>query len=131
MNALTRLCHGFKGSPGPPLLVHAVSTKISYIRSFIVISTADLSVYPTFAGMLGGKMIDVSGPCFNPRTFVQCRFGEDTNAVTDGIYVSKTRIRCMVPRLTVRGRVKLSLSTGGSSYSYSAPFTIGNISVTF
>ena len=97
------------------------------IFPFIVIID-ELSVYPTFAGMFGGRMIDVSGPCFKQRSGIRCRFGEDSNAVVDAIYVSLTRVRCMVPRLTVRGRITLSLSIGGgSNFPYTAPFTVGGL----
>lgn len=88
-----------------------------------------LSVAPNYAGMFGGKMIDISGPCFTRNQQILCKF-EDPNHATQAsevkaTYVSQTRVRCMVPRLLVRDRVILSLSTNnGNTYLYSTEFTI-------
>ncbi|XP_053399387.1 sushi domain-containing protein 2-like isoform X2 [Mercenaria mercenaria] len=88
-----------------------------------------LNVNPNYAGMFGGKMIEISGPCFTDRQQIFCRF-EDQNHVTSASevlasYVSRTHVRCVVPRLLVRDRVILSLSTdNGRTYPYSTTFTI-------
>lgn len=85
-------------------------------------------MYPTFAGMFGGRMIDISGPCFaDSINNIRCRFG---NTPSPPVTVNTTRLRCVVPHLTVRGIVKLSVSVdGGRSYPYETPFTIGNVSL--
>ncbi|XP_060564063.1 sushi domain-containing protein 2-like isoform X2 [Ruditapes philippinarum] len=93
------------------------------------LSYTQLTVNPNYAGMFGGKMIDLSGPCFTPNQNIFCRFEDPNHATTPSeeraSYISRTRVRCVVPRLLVRDRVILSLSTdNGRTYPYSTTFTI-------
>ncbi|XP_052792972.1 sushi domain-containing protein 2-like [Mya arenaria] len=82
-----------------------------------------LSIYPQFGGMFGGKMIDVSGPCFQANQRYRCYFGEIVDDIySDATYVSQTKVRCPIPKLYQRGRITLTLQT--SSRSYNTTITI-------
>ncbi|XP_052242291.1 LOW QUALITY PROTEIN: sushi domain-containing protein 2-like [Dreissena polymorpha] len=74
-----------------------------------------LSIYPTFPGMFGGKMIDVSGPCFEKNQHYRCRFGQGTDE-SNATYISPNRVRCIVPRLMVRDNITVSLIANGKTY---------------
>ncbi|KAK3099236.1 hypothetical protein FSP39_001361 [Pinctada imbricata] len=85
-------------------------------------NSGNLMISPSVAGMLGGEMLNVSGPCFRPNDRIFCKFGADEAlAVTSiGFVRSTTRSSCYVPKLLQRGRVKISLSIDhGESYYYS------------
>ncbi|XP_045204399.2 sushi domain-containing protein 2-like [Mercenaria mercenaria] len=109
----------FKISPGK-ILRGGCSNDLAYTQ---------LSVNPNYASMFGGKLIDISGPCFIRSQNIYCRF-QDPNTMTyspegKAIYVSQTRVRCVVPQLLVRDRVILQLSTDdGHTYPYTTNFTI-------
>lgn len=89
-----------------------------------------LTIQPKHAGMFGGKMIDISGPCFTNSNKILCRFGDQSFAhqeslVTKAIFVNQLHVRCIVPRLLIRDSVKLSLSLdNGLSYPYYTYLTI-------
>ncbi|XP_063413939.1 sushi domain-containing protein 2-like [Mytilus trossulus] len=86
-----------------------------------------LNIYPTFAGMLGGKMLDVSGPCmqFNDlTTHVKCRFGGDNGLVTYGYKINSMKARCSVPRMSVRGWVSVEMSINNRQYSHKTQILI-------
>ncbi|XP_052283682.1 sushi domain-containing protein 2-like isoform X2 [Dreissena polymorpha] len=96
----------FKISPGR--IVRAGCSTDTY--------TNKLTTYPTYAGMFGGRMIDVSGPCFNRTETYTCRFGEGPDE-SKAIYLSPNRVRCMVPRLLFRDNTTLSLQANGQTYT--------------
>ncbi|XP_063413894.1 sushi domain-containing protein 2-like [Mytilus trossulus] len=86
-----------------------------------------LSIYPTYAGMLGGKMLDISGPCMpnNPRqTQVKCRFGGKDDFITYGYKVNFMKARCAVPRMSIRGWITVEMSINNRSYSHSTKILI-------
>eukprot|EP00105_Crassostrea_gigas_P014706 XP_011431480.1 PREDICTED: sushi domain-containing protein 2 isoform X1 [Crassostrea gigas] len=68
-----------------------------------------LQVTPGFAGMLGGEMLEVSGPCLEPRDRIFLRFGTES-AYSQCIMVNSMKARCPVPMLLERGEVKVSMS---------------------
>ncbi|XP_046329110.2 sushi domain-containing protein 2-like isoform X1 [Haliotis rufescens] len=81
-------------------------------------SRRDLQILPTVVGMLGGELLDISGPCMDPDVAVVCRFGSGESAVTSqGFRFNSMRLKCPVPRLTQRGSVTVAVSTDGA-HSY-------------
>lgn len=55
----------------------------------IVYFTAELSVHPDFAGMFGGKILDVSGPHFSNSQDIYCKFQDVRIAVTFILIIKK------------------------------------------
>ncbi|XP_052089797.1 sushi domain-containing protein 2-like [Mytilus californianus] len=86
-----------------------------------------LSIYPTYAGMLGGKMLDISGPCMHSNarlTQVKCRFGGKDDLVTYGYKVNFMKARCSVPRMPIRGWITVEMSINNITYSHSTKILI-------
>ena len=95
--------------------VHLVSCIIYYdLSASLVYKTPDVSLYYNWTFLL--QLQPGIGPV--PPT-------------TDVVFVSKTRVRCPVPRLMVRDSVQLSLSLdNGQSYPYSTNIHIGRSTCT-
>ncbi|XP_060564061.1 sushi domain-containing protein 2-like [Ruditapes philippinarum] len=88
-----------------------------------------LKAVPNHADMYGGRIVDLSGPCFATDKQAYCQFKNPNDGVVlanqKAVDISRTRVRCVVPRLLVRDRVILSVSTdNGKTYPYSTNFTI-------
>ena len=74
--------------------------------------------------MLGGASINISGPCFNQRDRLKCRFGA---TVVDAIYVNNImRVTCIMPTMAVVGPIKVGVSIdGGNSFPFETEYVIG------
>ncbi|XP_060604750.1 sushi domain-containing protein 2-like [Ruditapes philippinarum] len=88
-----------------------------------------LKAVPNHADMYGGRLVDLSGPCFATDKPAYCQFKNPHDGVVlanqEAVDISRTRVLCVVPRLLVRDRVILSVSTdNGKTYPYSTNFTI-------
>ncbi|XP_076117100.1 sushi domain-containing protein 2-like isoform X2 [Mytilus galloprovincialis] len=86
-----------------------------------------LTIHPAFAGMLGGKMLDISGPCMPPSsllTQVKCRFGGKDDFITYGYKVNSMKARCSVPRMSIRGWITVEMSINNRPYSHSTKILI-------
>lgn len=82
---------------------------------------------PGFAGMLGGEMLEVSGPCLEPRDRIFLRFGTES-AYSQCIMVNSMKARCPVPMLLERGEVKVSMSFDEkANFHYDANMLIGTL----
>ncbi|KAJ8311226.1 hypothetical protein KUTeg_011222 [Tegillarca granosa] len=86
-----------------------------------------LEIYPNYAGMLGGSMIEFSGLCLRPTDHIMCKFGSGSMAQTSvGHYINKMKGRCAVPTLSEIGLIQMSVSIdGGNRYDRSTSITIG------
>uniref|UniRef100_A0A336M8F3 CSON013620 protein n=2 Tax=Culicoides sonorensis TaxID=179676 RepID=A0A336M8F3_CULSO len=65
-----------------------------------------LHISPQSGNMLGGSIINVTGPCFNPNHEIRCIF--DTIEVI-GVFVDVNRAICIQPFLTVSGHINLDV----------------------
>lgn len=82
---------------------------------------------PGFAGMLGGEMLEVSGPCLEPRDRIFLRFGTES-AYSQCIMVNSMKARCPVPMLLERGEVKVAMSFDEkANFHYDANMLIGTL----
>ncbi|XP_022320895.2 sushi domain-containing protein 2-like isoform X1 [Crassostrea virginica] len=68
-----------------------------------------LQITPEFAGMLGGEMLEVSGPCLTPQDRIFLRFGTGST-YSQCVMINTMKARCPVPMLLERGEVEVSLS---------------------
>lgn len=77
--------------------------------------------------MIGGSMIEFSGLCLKPTDQIMCRFGSgDMTQTSYGSVLTGMKGRCVVPTLSERGIIEMSVSTNvGSTYSKSSTITIG------
>ena len=86
--------------------------------------------YPTTGSLLGGDLIYISGPCFDPNTqIIKCLFDDVEVA---GNHVSNDQVTCVTPTVFWTGRVTLLVSvnggeSGGGSYDFQGIFTFGEL----
>ncbi|KAK4887724.1 hypothetical protein RN001_003995 [Aquatica leii] len=76
---------------------------------------------PESGNMLGGTMVNITGPCFEPGDKVICKF--DTKEV-HGIVINRNRAVCVQPRLYVEGYIRLQISIGSGNYKWKGQYFI-------
>lgn len=86
----------------------------------------DLMDYPlTFApehgNMMGGTLVNLTGPCFKVTHRLVCQF--DTTAV-EGRVLDENRAACVMPQLFVSGYVDFSISINSGPYYWKGKFFV-------
>ncbi|KAK3909063.1 Protein mesh [Frankliniella fusca] len=84
-------------------------------------SSLDLVFAPESGNMLGGTVVNITGPCFVPGEKVLCRF--DDEDVT-GTVVDVNRALCVQPRLWADGYVRFEIQTTESRFNYKGKFFV-------
>ena len=82
----------------------------------------DLVFAPEYGNMLGGTIVNITGPCFKPDDTVTCRF--DMEQVR-GTVVDTNRAICVQPFLFAEGYVKFSISINGQPYDWKGKYFVG------
>ncbi|XP_068250957.1 protein mesh isoform X1 [Palaemon carinicauda] len=80
-----------------------------------------LTFAPEHGNMMGGTLVNVTGPCFKLSDSVRCQF--DTTAV-EGVVVSGNKAACIMPRLFVSGYVDFSISINGGPYYWKGKYFV-------
>lgn len=70
---------------------------------------------PESGNMLGGTIVNITGPCFDERERIACRF--DTEEVV-GRFVDKNRAICVQPMLKAQGYVRFEISIGTERFKW-------------
>ncbi|KAK2720563.1 hypothetical protein QYM36_004442 [Artemia franciscana] len=86
-----------------------------------VYKSAPLIFAPESANMMGGILVNVTGPCFTPDKRIMCRF--DTQEVV-GRYVGPNRAVCVMPRVYAAGYIDLAISIDGGQYAWKGRFYV-------
>ena len=60
--------------------------------------------------MLGGTLVNVTGPCYSPEDIIECMF---ENWPTKGVYIDKNRVSCISPPVMYHGYVDLTVRVNG------------------
>ncbi|CAG0885412.1 unnamed protein product [Darwinula stevensoni] len=76
---------------------------------------------PENGNMLGGTVVNVTGPCFTPGQRVTCRF-EDWDV--EGIVVDSNRASCVMPRMSISGYIDFAVSQDGGPYYWKGKFFV-------
>ncbi|KAE8741013.1 hypothetical protein FOCC_FOCC013459, partial [Frankliniella occidentalis] len=71
--------------------------------------------------MLGGTVVNITGPCFVPGEKVLCRFDDED---VSGTVVDVNRALCVQPRLWADGYVRFEISTTESRFNYKGKFFV-------
>ncbi|KAF7263100.1 hypothetical protein GWI33_003617 [Rhynchophorus ferrugineus] len=79
---------------------------------------------PESGNMLGGTVVNITGPCFNPTDQVLCKF--DVADVVYGVVVSRNRAICIQPALMVEGYVRLEIAIGPGTYKWKGRYYVEN-----
>lgn len=78
---------------------------------------------PESGNMLGGTVVNITGPCFNETEKVRCLF--DTVTVI-GHVVDRNRAICVQPFVQAEGYVRLEVAIGNSGkYNWKGKYFIG------
>lgn len=77
---------------------------------------------PESGNMLGGTVVNITGPCFEPNMRIRCRF--DTEDVI-GTIVDKNRAICVQPFLMAEGYVRFEVSVGDNAYNWKGKYFVG------
>ncbi|KAK4887771.1 hypothetical protein RN001_004042 [Aquatica leii] len=76
---------------------------------------------PESGNMLGGTVVNVTGPCFTPSDKIICRF--DTEEVY-GTVINRNQAVCVQPRLYVEGFIRLQISMDPGNYKWKGQYFI-------
>ena len=78
---------------------------------------------PESGPWMGGMVVNVTGPCFNPNQDIICRFDSQT---VIGKYIDQHRSMCIMPRIHTSGYIDLSVSiNGGVDFNWKGRFFVG------
>lgn len=66
-----------------------------------------LTFFPRYGHMLGGTMVNITGPCLQPNSIISCKF---ENWRVDGIYRDENHATCISPPVLYHGYVDLTVS---------------------
>lgn len=81
-----------------------------------------LSFAPESGNMLGGTVVNITGPCFNPEDKIICKF--DVSDPVDGVVINKNRAVCVQPRLSAEGYVNLEIAVGSGRYKWKGKYFV-------
>ncbi|KAJ6640082.1 Protein mesh [Pseudolycoriella hygida] len=70
---------------------------------------------PESGNMLGGTVVNITGPCFNPNERVLCKF--DTESVI-GHVIDRNRAICVQPFLMAQGYIRFEISIGTENFKW-------------
>ncbi|XP_015599243.1 protein mesh isoform X2 [Cephus cinctus] len=76
---------------------------------------------PESGNMLGGTVVNITGPCFEPTDKVRCRF--DTEIVV-GTVIDSNRAICIQPFVKVEGYIRFAVAIGSGQYDWRGKFFI-------
>lgn len=76
---------------------------------------------PESGNMLGGTIVNITGPCFNTQERVMCRF--DTEDVV-GIVIDTNRAICVQPRLMAQGYIRFEISIGTEKFKWKGRYFV-------
>lgn len=88
-----------------------------------------LEVVPDFDSMLGGRMVEVTGPCFKggmsyTLTFGSSRKVQSQGCITEDYGNNAMKVRCEVPVLTETGQVPVFMRANNGQLEYKTTLTI-------
>ncbi|XP_030564094.1 protein mesh isoform X2 [Drosophila novamexicana] len=80
-----------------------------------------LTFAPESGNMLGGQVVNITGPCFDPSIRVTCHF--DTESVL-GTYVDRNRVICVQPFLKAEGYIRFQISVGTQRFKWRGKYFV-------
>lgn len=72
---------------------------------------------PESGNMLGGTIINITGPCFMPDERIECMFDTEPIPVV-GHYIDRNRAICIQPFVKVQGYVRLAIRIGTEPFKW-------------
>lgn len=77
---------------------------------------------PESGNMLGGTVVNITGPCFDPNERILCTF--DTENVV-GHVVDRNRAICVQPFLMAQGYIRFQISIGTERFKWRGLYFVG------
>lgn len=78
---------------------------------------------PESGNMLGGTIVNITGPCFQPDDRIRCKFDVESEVV--GYVVDTNRAICVQPRLFAEGWVNLQIAIGPNAFKWKGKYYVG------
>ena len=72
--------------------------------------------------MLGGTIVNITGPCFDENEKIVCRF--DTEDVV-GVYVDRNRAICVQPFVMAEGYIRFEVAVGDNKFNWKGKYFVG------
>ena len=76
---------------------------------------------PENGHMLGGTMVNMTGPCFKPNMRVTCRFNTKDS---EGVVMDENRASCIMPWTEAEGWVDFEISLDGGPFYWKGSFFV-------
>jgi len=76
--------------------------------------------------MLGGTVVNITGPCFNESQKIKCRF---ENEIVMGTVIDKNRAICVQPFLKYEGYIRFYIAIDSGTYDWKGKYFVGKISL--
>lgn len=77
---------------------------------------------PESGNMLGGTVVNITGPCFDVNERVTCKF--DTESVV-GHVVDRNRAICVQPFLLAQGYIRFEVAIGTENFKWKGKYFVG------
>lgn len=78
--------------------------------------------------MLGGTVVNITGPCFDPNERILCTF--DTESVV-GHVIDRNRAICVQPFLLAQGYIRFQISIGTERFKWRGLYFVGKYLIVF
>ncbi|KAL3209669.1 hypothetical protein MRX96_038092 [Rhipicephalus microplus] len=90
----------------------------------LITSRPRLTFFPKYASMLGGALINVTGPCFDPNEKIECQFQDMSGHRLPAIYRDTNHATCLMPPVFFHGYVDLTVSQGSRDAMFYGRFYV-------
>ncbi|XP_015127010.1 protein mesh [Diachasma alloeum] len=80
-----------------------------------------LTFAPESGNMLGGTVVNITGPCFLPKDKIKCRF--DTEEVF-GTVIDRNRVICIQPFVKAEGYIRFAIVVNNGQFDWKGKFFI-------
>ncbi|CAG9856877.1 unnamed protein product [Phyllotreta striolata] len=81
-----------------------------------------LQFAPESGNMLGGTVVNITGPCFNPNDRIRCKFDVFDEVV--GYVVDRNRAICIQPPLYTEGWVRLQIAVNSEAFKWKGKYYV-------
>ncbi|XP_028136184.2 protein mesh isoform X2 [Diabrotica virgifera virgifera] len=81
-----------------------------------------LKFAPESGNMLGGTVVNITGPCFNLNDRIRCKF--DVSNEVFGYVVDKNRAICVQPQLYAEGWVNLQIAVNSEAFKWKGKYYV-------
>ena len=82
----------------------------------------DIMFAPESGNMLGGTVVNITGPCFEPLDKIRCRF--DTEVVV-GTVIDRNRAICIQPYVKAEGYIRFAVAINSGAYNWKGKYFVG------